>query len=91
MCVCVCVCVHALMLSVAQSCLTTGNPMDCSPLSVEFSSQEYWSGLPFPTAGDIPDPGIEPSFLASPTLAGGFFTTSATWEFQLRPMFKQNE
>ena len=30
------------------------------PLSIEFSGQEYWSGLPFPSAGDLPDPGIEP-------------------------------
>ena len=39
---------------------------------MEFSRQEYWSGLPFPPPGDLPDPGIEP---ASPALAGGFFTT----------------
>ena len=40
---------------------------------MEYSKQEYsWSGLPFPTPGDFPDPGIEP---ASPALAGGFFTT----------------
>ena len=50
------------------------------PLSVEFSRQEYWSGLPFLTAGDLTDPGIEPTSFASPALAGGFFTTSATWE-----------
>ena len=37
-----------------------------------FSRQEYWSGLPFPSPGDLPDPGIEP---VSPALAGGFFTT----------------
>ena len=37
-----------------------------------FSGQEYWSGLPFPSPGDIPDPGVEPG---SPALAGGFFTT----------------
>ena len=43
-----------------------------------FSRQEYWSGLPFPSPGDLPDPGIEPRSLASPALAGGFFTTSAT-------------
>ena len=36
-----------------------------------FSRQEYWSGLPFPSPGDLPDPGIEP---ASPALIGGFFT-----------------
>ena len=45
-----------------------------------FSRQEYWSGLPFPTPGDLPDPGIEPESLTSPALAGGFFTSSATWE-----------
>ena len=42
------------------------------PLSMGFSRQEYWSGLPGPPPGDLPDPGIEPS---SPALAGGFFTT----------------
>ena len=42
-------------------------------LSMEFSRQGYWSGLPFPTLGDLPDPGIEP---VSPALAGGFFTTA---------------
>ena len=41
-------------------------------LSVEFSRQEYWSGLPFPTPGDIPDPGIQS---VSPALAGVLFTT----------------
>ena len=45
-----------------------------APLSMEFSSQDYWSGLPFPS------PGIEPTALASPALAGGFFTTSTAWE-----------
>ena len=50
------------------------------PLSMGFSQQEDWSGLPFPPAGDLPDPGIEPASLTSPALAGGFFTTSATWE-----------
>ena len=43
-----------------------------APLFMEFSRQEYWSGLPFPSLGDPLDPGIEP---ASPALAGGFFTT----------------
>ena len=47
---------------------------DCSPpgFSVEFPRQEYWSGLLFPSGGDFPDPGIEPT---SPELAGRFFTT----------------
>ena len=42
------------------------------PLSMGLSEKEYWSGLPFPPPGDLPDPGIEPE---SPGLAGGFFTT----------------
>ena len=42
---------------------------------MEFSRQEYWSGLPFPFPGNLPDPGIEPTSLMSPALAGGFFTT----------------
>ena len=45
------------------------------PLSMEFSRQEYWHELPFPTPGDLPDPGIKPVFPAPPTLAGRFFTT----------------
>ena len=51
-------------------------------LSMRFSRQEYWSGLPCPPSGDLPDPGIEPAFLMSPALAGGFFTTRAIWEAQ---------
>ena len=47
-------------------------------LSMEFSRQEYWSGLPFPSLGDLLDPGIKPRSLMSPGLADGFFTTSAT-------------
>ena len=46
-----------------------------APLSVGFPRQEYWNGLPFPTPGDLPDPGIKPVSLAFPALAGGFFTT----------------
>ena len=53
------------------------------PLSMGFSRHEYWSGLPCPPPGDLPDPGIEPASLMSPALAGGFFTTSVTWEAQL--------
>ena len=47
-----------------------------APLSMGFPRQEYWSGLPFPSPGDLRDPGIEPK---SPALAGKFFTT---WEAQ---------
>ena len=49
-----------------------------APLSMGFSRQEYWSGLTFPTPGNLPDPGIKPVSLMSPGLAGGFFTTSTT-------------
>ena len=45
------------------------------PLSMGFSRQEYWSRLPFPPPGDLPDPGNEPKSLVSPALPGGFFTT----------------
>ena len=57
--VCVCVCVCVL---VTQWCPTLFDPMDCSPPDssvVEFSRQEYWSGFPCPSPGDLPDPGIE--------------------------------
>jgi len=45
-----------------------------------FSRQKQWSGLPCSPPGDLPDPGIEPTSLMSPALAGRFFTTSATWK-----------
>ena len=45
-----------------------------APLSMEFSRQEYWSGLPFPPPGDLLNPGIKPEFFTSPALAGRFFT-----------------
>ena len=74
MCVCMCIYIyihtHASMLKL---CLTLCNSMDCrqprqTPLSMEFSRQEYWSGLPFPSPGDLPDPGIEPMSLVPPAL-----------------------
>ena len=49
-----------------------------APLSMGFSHQEYWSVLPCPRPGDLPNPGIEPASLMSPALAGRFFTTNAT-------------
>ena len=56
-----------------------------APLSMAFSGQEYWSGLPCPPPRDLPDPGIKPASLTSPELAGTFFTTNATWEALLFP------
>ena len=50
------------------------------PLSVGLFRQEHWSGLPCPPPGDLPNPGVKPTSLLSPALAGGFFTTGATWE-----------
>ena len=51
-----------------------------APRSMGFSRQEHWSGFPFPSPGDLPDPGIEPASLMSPALTGRFFPTSTTWE-----------
>ena len=51
-------------------------------LSMGFSRQEHWSGLPCPPPGDHPDPGIEPAFPKPPALAGRVFTISSTWEAQ---------
>ena len=74
-----------IMCLVAQSCPTLCDAMDCmQPARLlcpwGFSRQEYWNGLPCPPPGDLPNPGTEPESPASPALAGGFFTTSATWE-----------
>ena len=58
-------------------------PYDCSPpgSSVHgISKQEYWSGLPCPLPGDLPNPGIEPASLRSPVFAGRLFISSAAWE-----------
>ena len=66
------------MRLVVQSCLTvTSWILACqAPLSMGFSRHEYWSELPFPSPGDLPDPGIEPQLPGFPELAGGFFTTT---------------
>ena len=50
-------------------------------LSIGFSRQEYWSGLPFPLPGDLPNPWTEPVSLVSPALTGGFFTIRSTLDF----------
>ena len=53
---------------------------------MEFSRQEYWNGLPFPSPGDLPNPGTEPMSPVSPALAGVFFATTATWEAEVCSM-----
>ena len=69
-----CVCLHVC----TQLCPTFCEPMDCSPpgsSSMGFPRREYWSGLPFPSPGDLLHPGIKPASLACLALAGRFFTT----------------
>ena len=65
-----CVCLFVTKWTIARQ----------APLSMGFSKQEYWSGLPFPSPGDLPNPVIEPLSVMSPALTGGFFTASATRE-----------
>ena len=75
--VCVCVCVHARVHTFSHSVGSLCNLMDHqAPPSMEFSRQQYLSGLPFSTPGDLPDPGIKPASLASPALVGRFFSTA---------------
>ena len=67
---------HAKMSSIKDR-----NGMDLTEAeNIKKRWQEYWSGLPCPPPGDLPDPGIEPRSAMSPALAGGYFTTSTTWE-----------
>ena len=76
---CACMCAKALQL-----CPTLCDPMDCStpqaPLFMGFSRQEYWSWLPCPPPGDLPDPEVKTKFLASAVLADVSLSTSTTWE-----------
>ena len=74
---CACVLSH---ISRVQLCATSWTIAHQAPLSMGFPRQEYWSGLPCPSPGDLPNPGVEPISLMSPALAGRFFTTSTTWE-----------
>ena len=66
--------------SCVQLCVTLWTVTCQVPLSMGFSRQDYWSGLPFPSPGDLPDPGIKPVSLTSPALTNRFFTIGATWE-----------
>ena len=68
------------MLSRFSHILSLYDPVDQAPLSMGFSRQEYRSGLPSPSPGDLPDPAIKPTSLRSPALAGGVFTTVTTRE-----------
>ena len=75
-----CACVCAKSLCRVRLFVTLWTVALQAPLSMGFSRQEYWSGLPCPRPGDLPDPGIEPVSLKSPASASGLFATSTTWE-----------
>ena len=78
---CVCVCARARALSHVSLFASPWSVAHQAPLFMEFSRQEYWSSLPFPTLEDLSDAGIKPEVLATPASAGGFFTTgTAIWE-----------
>ena len=62
-----------LMLSCVQLFATPWTVTLQASLSLGFPRQEYWGGVPFPTPGDLPDPGMEPTFPASPTLASRLY------------------
>ena len=79
-CVCVCVRAHVHVLNCVWLFAALWTIAHQAPLSMEFSRQEYWSGVPFPSLGDLLDPGIKPLSLAFSALADRFFTTSVTWE-----------
>ena len=71
---------------VSDSFLTPWTVACQAPLPMVFSRQEYWSGLPFPTPGDLFNPGIESTSLASPALAGEFFTIAPHKKFLIFAM-----
>ena len=74
---------YVYLCVVVHSYPTLCDPMEVAcqaSLSVGFSRQEYWSGLPFPTPRGLPNPEIKPTSVVSPALAGGFFTPSTTWD-----------
>ena len=68
---------RSCMLSRVWLFVTPWNIARQTPLSMRFSRQEYWKGLPFPPPGDLPDPGVKPKSPVPPALAGGFFTTKS--------------
>ena len=79
------------MCSIVSDSVTPWTVGPQAPLSMEFSRQEYWSGLPFLTPRDLPDPRIELASLACPALAGRFLTTSTTWEAHVKHRSKKRK
>ena len=87
---------HAVLCrSVTSASATLWTVVSQAPLTAGFSQQEYWSGWPFPSPGDLPNPGIKPASPASPALAGRLFTTepprkpSGSEEGSLRRVFQR--
>ena len=72
--------VHAKLLQLSDSVSPWTHKACQASLSMGFFMEEYWSRLPCRPPGDLPHAGIEPASLTFPALAGGFFTTSSTWE-----------
>ena len=71
----------AQLLNHVQPFATPWTVAHQAPLSLGFSRQEYWSGLPFLTSGDLPDPGIEPTSFGSPALAAGSLSLEPSGKF----------
>ena len=82
-----CLIPHAQLISHVQLFATPWTVTHQPPLSMEFFKQEYWNGLPFPTLGGLPNPGMEPASPASSVLAGGFFTTEPPLRTVFNPLF----
>ena len=64
-----------MLCSVASDCAAPWTVVHQASLPMEFSKQKYWSGMPFPTPGNLSEPGIEPCLPQASCIAGGFFTT----------------
>ena len=73
-------CVYVNHFICVQLFVTLCSVAHPAPLSIGFSRQEYWSGLPWPPPGDLQDPGVKPSSLTFPRNVGRFFTTSIIWK-----------
>ena len=73
----------AQSLNCVQLFVTPQTVAHQAPLSMKFSRQEYWSGLPFPSPGDLPDPGIKSASLVSPSLTNRFFYHCTTYNWMI--------
>ena len=83
--------VCVLSCQVTSDSVTPRTAIRQAPLSMAFSRQEHWSGLPFPPSGDLPHPGIQPSSLVSPEPAGKFFTTELLGSPNIAPRLDRNK